>query len=441
MVDSIYSRRQFLGRSAAAGAGLLAMQIAGAGTAVAVGNGVGAKSIHPLTKSHDPDVLLRWIQAVYDSVKLERLTPPNAARIYAYFGVAAYEAVVGGMPPYRSLGLQLNDLPKLPSRSQNLRYDWPTAANAAMAALPPALFSGRVNSLAQLADLESEIHIERSSAVEDVSVIDRSVAHGRAVGKVIVEWIASDGWAGIQSLPPYVPLVGDGLWERTPPNFGAALEPYWERVRPFALIPVTACAPAPPIAFSTDPGSAFYAQAMATYATVNGRTEADAQTALFWRDNPDGTTGLPSGHWALIVSILIRQEGFDLARAAELMVMHGIAVADGFTSCWTEKYRTNLVRPVTYIKKHINPDWNSPVNSPAFPEYTSGHSVGSGAAAAVLTSLVGAVSFTDDTGIGNGFAPRPYSSIWDAANEAAISRLFGGIHYPMGITAGIDQGV
>ncbi|NNL47359.1 MAG: hypothetical protein HKO76_03240, partial [Acidimicrobiia bacterium] len=150
MVDSIYSRRQFLGRSAAAGAGLLAMQIAGAGTAVAVGNGVGAKSIHPLTKSHDPDVLLRWIQAVYDSVKLERLTPPNAARIYAYFGVAAYEAVVGGMPPYRSLGLQLNDLPKLPSRSQNLRYDWPTAANAAMAAVAPVLFAGRTASLAKM---------------------------------------------------------------------------------------------------------------------------------------------------------------------------------------------------------------------------------------------------------------------------------------------------
>ncbi|MBT8249223.1 MAG: vanadium-dependent haloperoxidase [Acidimicrobiia bacterium] len=441
MVDSIYSRRQFLGRSAAAGAGLFAMQIAGAGTAVAVGNGVGAKSIHPLTKSHDPDVLLRWIQAVYDSVKLERLTPPNAARIYAYFGVAAYEAVVGGMPPYRSLGLQLNDLPKLPSRSQNLRYDWPTAANAAMAAVAPVLFAGRTASLAKMRDLESVVQSERNAAVKDGSTIDRSVGHGRSVGKIIAEWIQRDGWTHIQGLPAYVAPMGEGLWERTPPNFGLALEPYWEKVRPFALVPVTACAPPPPIAFSTDPGSAFYAQAMATYTTVKERTDSDAETALFWRDNPDGTTGLPSGHWALIASILIRQEGYDLARAAELMVMHGIAVADGFTSCWTEKYRTNLVRPVTYIKKHIDPDWNSPVNSPAFPEYTSGHSVGSGAAAAVLTSLVGAVSFTDDTGIGNGFAPRPYSSIWDAANEAAISRLFGGIHYPMGITAGIDQGV
>ncbi len=440
MVGSTYSRRQFLGRSAAASAGLVAMQLAGGATALA-SSGAGAKSVHPLTKSHDPDVLVRWIQAVYDAVKLERFTPPNAARVYAYFGVAGYEAVVGGMPSYRSLGLQLNDLPKLPSRSQNLRYDWPSAANAAMAAVAPVLFAGRTVSLANLSDLASEIQSERSAAVPDSSTVDRSVAHGRSVGKVLAEWIQRDGWTDIQSLPLYVPPVGDGLWERTPPNFGPALEPYWEQVRPFALIPVTACAPPPPIAFSTDPGSAFYAQAMATYTTVNGRKDSDTETALFWRDNPDGTTGLPSGHWALIASILIRQQGYDLARAAELMAMHGIAVADGFTSCWTEKYRTNLVRPVTYIKKYIDPAWNSPVNSPAFPEYTSGHSVGSGAAATVLTSMVGAVSFTDDTGIANGFPARTYKTIWDAANEAAMSRLFGGIHYPMGITAGIDQGV
>ncbi len=440
MVVSSYSRRQFLGRSAAASAGMVAMQFASASPVALANEGKGAKGLHPLTKSHDPDVLLTWIKAVYDAVKRERFTPPNAARIYAYYGVAAYEAVVGGMPPYQSLGLQLNDLPKLPSTSKNLRYDWPTAACAAMAALSPVLFAGRQASLEELGKLEAGIVGERSLHVKDRATIDRSMEHGRAVAKVLVDWIGEDGWSGIQGLT-YEPSVAPGLWERTPPNYGNALEPYWERVRPFALIPVTSCAPQPPIPYSNDPKSEFYAQAKATYDTVNGRSDEQAQVALFWRDNPDGTTGLPSGHWALIASILIRQQGYDLASAAELIAMHGIAVADGFTSCWTEKYRTNLVRPVTYIKAYIDPLWNSPVNSPAFPEYTSGHSVGSGAAATVLTAMVGKVSFTDDTGLANGFPVRTYPTIWAAANEAAMSRLYGGIHYPMGISAGIDQGI
>ncbi len=427
------SRREFLTRSLLIGAGAAALQAVPAASALA------DPPRHPLTRADDPAVLHRWLPAVYDAVRRERYSPTNAARTYAYFGIAAYEAVVGGMPSHRSLGGQLNGLGTLPATARNRRYDWPTAANAAMAAVAPALFAGKATSLAQLADVEAGFLAERRPAIADQAVIDRSVAHGRAVGDALRAWIDADGWAGIQGLP-YTPPVGPGLWERTPPNFGAAIEPYWERVRPFALAPVTVCAPPPPVPFSTDEASPFYAEARATYEAGLALTDSQRETALRWRDNPDGTTGLPSGHWALITLILVRDLGYDLAQAVELVALHGIAVADGFTSCWTEKYRTNLLRPVTYIKAHIDPAWNSFVNSPAFPEYTSGHSVGSGAAATVLTALAGPVAFTDDTGIVNGYQPRRYSSPWEAANEAAISRLYGGIHYPMGIHAGIDQG-
>ncbi len=428
------SRREFLSRSLIGGAAAAAFHVLPATGAVA------GPPRHPLAHADDPEVLLRWVPAVYDSVRRERYSPPNAARTYAYFGVAAYEAVVGGMPAHRSLGGQLNDLSGLPAAATNRRHDWPAAANAAMGRMAPALFPGRAVSLAQLADLESTFLAERRAAVADQATVDRSVAHGRAVGDVIAAWIGRDGWAGIQGLP-YTPPVGSGLWESTPPNFGTAIEPYWEQVRTFALTPVTACAPPPPVPFSEDPGSAFHAEAMVTYQAGLALTEEQRQTALFWRDNPDGTTGLPSGHWALIALILVRGLGHDLARAAEVMALHGIAVADAFTSCWTEKYRTNLVRPVTYIKRHIDPAWNSAVNTPQFPEYTSGHSVGSAAAATTLTALLGPVPFTDDTGTANGFPARAYGSVWAAAQEAAMSRLFGGIHYPMGISAGIDQGV
>ncbi len=429
----LHSRRQFLTRSLAIGAGAAAVH-------VVPGVAMAGPGPHPLTKAHDPGVLRAWIPAVYDAVRRERYTPPNAARTYAYFGVAAYEAVVGGMPNYRSLGGQLNDLPLLPAPLRNRRYDWPTAANAAMGRIAPSLFAGRVASLQALADLEVAYEAERAGEVADAALLERSIAHGRAVGDVIAVWIARDGWADIQGLP-YTPPVGEGLWRSTPPNFGTAIEPYWEGVRTFALTPVTACTPPPPVAFSTDPASEFYAQAKATYDTVAANGPAELEIALRWRDNPDGTTGLPSGHWALIALILVRDLGYNLARAAELMALHGVAVADGFASCWTEKYRTNLLRPVTYVIDHIDPAWVTPVNTPQFPEYTSGHSVGSGAAATVLTALAGSVRFTDDTGVANGFDPRSYRSVWEAAHEAANSRLYGGIHYPMGITAGVEQGV
>ncbi len=432
-MGATYSRREFLGKTLLAGAGAVAAAQALPGAAWA------SPAQHPLAHAYPPDVLLRWISGAYDAVRRERYSPPNAARTYAHIAVAAYEAVVAGMPQHRSLGGQLNGLGALPGAVRNRRYDWPAAANAAMGRVARHLFAGRATSLAGLADLESAIHDERLAAAGDLAAVARGQAHGQAVGDALVAWIATDGWAEIQGLP-FTPPVGPGLWVRTPPNFGASIEPYWERVRTFALSPVTACAPVPHIAFSTDTSSPFYAQARATYDAGLALTDAQKVTALFWRDNPDGTTGLPSGHWALTTGILIRSVGLDLARAAEVLALQTVSVSDGFSSCWTEKYRSNLLRPVTYIKAHIDPAWNSYVNSPAFPEYTSGHSVGSGAAAETLTTLLGTVPFTDDTGLGNGFAARSFTSVWEAAEEAAISRLYGGIHFPMGIEFGVDQG-
>jgi len=431
-MTATHSRRQFLQQSLALGAGAAAFQLLPAAGVLA------APADHPTPRADDPTVLHRWITTVYDVIRQERLTPPNAARIYAYFGVAAYEAVVAGSPHLRSLGRQLNDLPALPTLGDSRRYDRPTAANAAMGRIVPMLFPGNEVARTQFAELEADFHGERAATVGDARAIDRSALHGRQVGDVIVAWIRHDGWQDIQGLA-YAPPIGPGLWQSTPPNFGTAIEPHWERVRPFVLDPVDRCAPEPPVPYSTDPTSEFYAQAKATYDTVATNTPWHLETALFWRDNPDGTTGLPSGHWALIALTLIRDLGYELTEAAELMAVHGIAVADGFTSCWTEKYRTNLLRPVTYVRNTFDPNWVTPVNTPQFPEYTSGHSVGSGAAATVLTAMAGTVGFTDNTNPAH--PARSYRSVWDAANEAAISRQYGGIHYPMGISAGIDQGV
>jgi hypothetical protein len=109
-----------------------------------------------------------------------------------------------------------------------------------------------------------------------------------------------------------------------------------------------------------------------------------------------------------------------------------VAQADAFIAIWHEKYRTNSIRPVTYIRRYIDPAWTPAIITPPFPEYPSGHSGQSAAAATVLTALLGPVAFDDSTNLALGHAPRRYASFQAAADEAAESRLYGGIHFPMG---------
>ncbi|MFW5760284.1 MAG: vanadium-dependent haloperoxidase, partial [Cyclobacteriaceae bacterium] len=114
---------------------------------------------------------------------------------------------------------------------------------------------------------------------------------------------------------------------------------------------------------------------------------------------------------------------------------------DAFISCWDEKYRSSLIRPETYIYRYIDPDWKPLLQTPAFPEYTSGHSVISASAAVVLTELIGEnFAFADSSEVDYGLPVRQYRSFYEASDEAAISRLYGGIHYRPACDNGIDQG-
>lgn len=178
----------------------------------------------------------------------------------------------------------------------------------------------------------------------------------------------------------------------------------------------------------------------AVYDSTRDLSEEKKQIALFWDDSP-GKTGTPAGHWVGIMSNVAEQLRPDIYQAAEAYVLLSIAVADAFISCWEEKYRSNVVRPVTYIHRVIDPNWDAFLVTPPFPEYPSGHSVQSAAAATVLTSVFGdGVGFVDDVHLNIGQPARRFASFRAAANEAAISRLYGGIHYPMAIEHGITQG-
>lgn len=375
-------------------------------------------------------------------------TPPVAARAYGYAGITMYEAVVHGMPARRSLAGIVNGLnaADLPQPEAGAAYHWGIVANAAAREMFHALFAN--TSAANKARIDSMYGVfnVRFAAVSDDAAFERSVEFGELVGAAMVAYAASDGQmaAYASNFPAsYLPPSGPGLWRPTPPAFQKALQPYWGDVRPFVSSHISGSQPMAPPPFSTDPSSVFYQEAMAVYDAVSSLTPEQRIIAQFWSDDP-GLTATPPGHSISILNQLIVREKKDLAFAAEAYARMGMAVHDAFIACWKCKYDYNLLRPVTYIQDHIDPGFMPILNTPPFPEYTSGHSSQSGACAEVFKGLFGeSYAFTDYTHAKrtdiNG-APRSFSNFDQYAREAADSRLYGGIHYPMGNDKGLEMG-
>lgn len=379
----------------------------------------------------------------------EGFTPPVAARAIGYAGVTLYEAVVPGLPDYQSLAGQLNELTALPKPVAGQRYHWPTVANSALATITRALFNNTsADNKATIALLEGQLAIQFQQSI-DTATFARSVQYGQAVATAIHVWAMTDGGheGQLHNFPTDYQLVkAAGSWLPTAPAFLATpLQPTWGDNRPFAIHGDQTCAAKAPMAYSEETDSPFYQQAQEVYNTVRLLTPEQRIIALYWSDDP-GRTATPPGHSLAIVTGVLQQEGASLALAAESYAKVGIALADAFIGCWKTKYQYNRLRPITYIQLMIDPLWNTPtvtdpVITPPFPEYTSGHSAQSGAVAEVLTNLFGDhYAFTDRAYSRRGFLPRSFDSFWAMANEAAMSRLYGGIHYRDAIESGLEQG-
>ena len=396
----------------------------------------------PGADSFDAGVASAW----YDhTLRLIRqtpgFTPPVASRALAYTGVSLFESIVPGIADGRSLAGQVRALPRMPAAGHNAAYDWGIVANSALASIARSLFpTASTENRGAIDTLEEGILAGARRGVPP-GVVRRSVDRGRQVAAAVFDLSTTDGGheAFASNFPPYDPPVAPGLWEPTPPGFLPALQPYWGTCRTFASASGAACPPGPPTAYDEDPSSRFFDEAYEVYASVNGLTDEQRAIALFWSDDP-GATVTPPGHSVSILTQVLRARGASLAEAAIAYAKVGMAVADAFICCWHTKFQINLLRPVTYIQAFMDPAWSSILTTPPFPEFTSGHSVQSGAAAAVLTDLFGDVAFTDHTHDDRGLAPRAFGSFWDAADEAAISRLYGGIHFRPAIDLGLEQG-
>jgi len=286
----------------------------------------------------------------------------------------------------------------------------------------------------------------------DQAVYKNSIEYAQSVVDGIMAWSDKDGYKETRKLRRYNIQKGEGKWLPTAPGYMAAVEPYWNRMRTMALDSAAEYKPVPPPAFSKEKGTEFYQQAYDVYDIGKNMNTEQRDIALFWDCNPFylnvqghlnyATKKLsPGGHWISIASIAARKTSADLNTATAAYVLTAMALYDGFISCWDEKYRSHLIRPETYINSYIDEQWRPLLQTPPFPEYTSGHSVISTAAAVVLTYFFGDnFAFDDDTETPYGLPVRKFSSFNAAADEAAISRFYGGIHYKAAIENGQVQG-
>lgn len=399
-------------------------------------------------KVNNPDYVHRSVKQVTDVIVHDIFSPPVSSRIYVYMAIAGYEAAIPNDPRYLSLAGQVNGLDEVPDPDAGLEYCYPLSSVVAMLKVGKAL----VFSEDKIDDYREKVLREfRDAGVPD-EVFTRSVAYGESVADHIMAWSGKDNYKQSRSFPKYTIDQDPGTWKPTPPAYMDAIEPHWAKIRTFAIDSCNQFAPAGPTPYSADENSAFYKEAYEVYSTGKNMTEDQREIASFWDCNPFvmnvkghvmfATKKIsPGGHWMNITHVACKKANADFVQSLEAYALTAISLMDGFISCWDEKYASRLVRPETFINEHIDEDWTPLLQTPPFPEYTSGHSVVSSAAAVTLTKIFGEnFSFLDSTEVEFGLTARSFSSFKAASEEAAISRLYGGIHYRPAIEHGFVQG-
>ena len=400
------------------------------------------------TDAQNPELLHRSVRKITDIIVYDIFPPMIASRIYAYSTIAGYEAMRPGFPEYQTFAGQINGFGEVPKPTASKEICFPLAGAHAM------LMAGKKFTFSddEMDVYIAGVHADFKKLNMPEQVFKNSLEYGETVAKHIFAYADKDNYKQSRTFPKYSIDNNPATWKPTPPMYADALEPHWNKIRPFTLDSAAQFRPAPPQKFSTEPSSAFYKEAMEVRQTVMGNDSIAHETALFWDDNAfaarvEGHVMLsvkkisPGGHWINIAATAAKKTQLDAMRSMEMYARLSIAIADGFISCWDEKYRSSLIRPETYITQYIDKSFIPYIQTPPFPEHTSGHSVISGASATVLTRFFGEnFAFTDSTELVFGIPNRNFKSFQEAAEQAAMSRMFGGIHYRTGMTEGLKQG-
>lgn len=376
--------------------------------------------------------------------------PPAAARFYAYTTLAAHLAWEMAANPGSTQSLLaksnigFNDLPKAE-----------TGIVAEFAAIYTMLEVGkRIMPSGKLLepkqkDLIREFSKRRWLRKKDVAV---NIAYAEALATSVMAIAKADGYNKLSTFTRYSPKTKEGHWYPTPPAYMAPVEPEWRTMRTFFLKNLQDYKPEPPAAFDLSEGSSFKLQLDEVWKTSKNLTEEQELIANFWDCNPfkvdfSGHMAIgikkisPGGHWIGITGIACKKASLDWKKTLYIHALVGMGLHDAFVSCWEEKYDSDRIRPESAINKYLDPAWKPILQTPPFPEYTSGHSVISRTSAEILTAYFGDdFDFVDNSEVYFGLPERPFKSFFEASEEAAISRLYGGIHFRDAIEQGSKQG-
>ena len=436
--------------------------------------------------STDPRMVSEWMHTLYGAIRVERLSPPVASRLMAYASAALYSGLATATPGMPRLERRLNEFPTLTEGAGTRLDPTLTAVAAERVVLDSLLREALPTTRAAIGRLADSLTQARAALVSSTGVRSESETAGRAIGAAIVAWARRDGFDSTRTMAAFVPPTGDAFWVNDAPantfaaqnlsgasefvaldnpanvlragsvsdrglilnrpkraaaktlpavNMAGTSEPYWAQLRPFVLRGWRECpVPAPP-PYSTDTSSVLYRDAALVHDTRARLTPGERAIALYWADNA-GESGTPVGHWLSIASQIVSERTLSADDAARIMLLTSAAQADAFIASWGYKYTLTLIRPRTYIRRVIDSTWEPLIPTPPFPEYPSGHSTVSAAAAAVLASTLGDGAFDDSTGLTIGNPVRRFESFTAAAHEAGLSRIYGGIHFPYGNLGG-----
>ncbi|MGI4739125.1 MAG: vanadium-dependent haloperoxidase [Janthinobacterium lividum] len=413
--------------------------------AALLGHAAQAHSPH-LAEQLNPSKALNIINMV---MVHDVVAPPVAARYYAYSMLGAYSIVAARTP----------SLPApqhlVKSFATNLRLDTVKAAyDYQIAAYYSMLETARLLLPSGETLVDEEQSFLQALTKEGVapSVLSQSVRVGKLAAAAVVKFSKGDHYGQLSALKRYTPVRAEGNWYPTPPAYLEAVEPNWKTIRPLVIDSASEFRPVAPCAFSKDTTSAFYRQAIAVYRVSKKLTAEQLEIAQFWDCNPFAvnTSGhmsigfkkiSPGGHWMNIAALVAKQRKVGFDKTVYVLCVEGITLLDAFISTWDAKFATNRIRPETYLNKYVDVKWQPVLQTPPFPEYTSGHAVVSNASAEVLTYLLGdKIAYVDDTEIPFGSGERSFKSFRQAAAEASVSRFYGGIHYLDSIESGNEQG-
>jgi PAP2 superfamily len=381
------------------------------------------------------------------TVMVDFFTPPVASRIYSYPNIAFYECIRQDDPSLPSLSGKLTGLNNIPPAPKNTKVDHFIAACISYSYVAQKL----VGSEYKIEDWRKAF-VDSLLKGSDTTLTKNSMQYGRTVADSILVWVQNDNYNQSRGFPRFTLSKKPGTWQPTPADYAPAIEPHWHTIRPFTLNSPSQFSPKEKLVYSLKKKSAFYKSMMELYEIGNKLDTTQKAIAKYWDDNPNVSVNLghlnyfihkisPGGHWLMIAKQACEEKNETVSRSSLAYTLTSIALLDAFISCWDEKFKTNLIRPITVINDHVDKNWQPYIQTPPFPEFTSGHSVISNAAATVLTVLFGNnYKFTDKTEIPFGNDTRHFNSFYEAAFESSMSRVYGGIHYPETARISIVQG-